>query len=170
MSGITTHVLDTALGRPAAGVAVCLEMQQGDAWVVLAASRTDTDGRCRDLAQDAPAGVYRLKFATGAVFRRDAAERASIRRLQSHSSPAARRITICRCCFTATATQPTEEAKTMAKLGENRYGKSRVRLSRITRLADKHLFNEWNVGCFWKATLSPALRMPTTARFCPPTP
>lgn len=68
MSGITTHVLDTALGRPAAGVAVCLEMQQGDAWVVLAASRTDTDGRCRHLAQDAPAGVYRLKFATGEYF------------------------------------------------------------------------------------------------------
>jgi urate oxidase len=33
----------------------------------------------------------------------------------------------------------------MARLGENRYGKSRVRLSRITRLADKHLFNEWTV-------------------------
>jgi urate oxidase len=33
----------------------------------------------------------------------------------------------------------------MAKLGENSYGKSRVRLSRITRLADKHLFNEWSV-------------------------
>jgi urate oxidase len=33
----------------------------------------------------------------------------------------------------------------MAKLGENSYGKSRVRVSRITRLADKHLFNEWTV-------------------------
>jgi len=33
----------------------------------------------------------------------------------------------------------------MAKLGENRYGKSRVRLSRITRLADRHEFNEWTV-------------------------
>ena len=33
----------------------------------------------------------------------------------------------------------------MAKLGENRYGKSRVRLSRITRLADRHDFNEWTV-------------------------
>src|ERR1700683_1651965 len=33
----------------------------------------------------------------------------------------------------------------MAKLGENSYGKSRVRLSRITRLGDKHLFNEWCV-------------------------
>jgi len=33
----------------------------------------------------------------------------------------------------------------MAKLGANRYGKSRVRLSRITRLADRHEFNEWTV-------------------------
>jgi urate oxidase len=33
----------------------------------------------------------------------------------------------------------------MARLGENRYGKSRVRLSRITRRADHHEFNEWNV-------------------------
>ena len=33
----------------------------------------------------------------------------------------------------------------MAKLGENRYGKSRVRLSRITRRQDRHEFNEWTV-------------------------
>ena len=33
----------------------------------------------------------------------------------------------------------------MARLGENRYGKSRVRLSRITRSADRHEFNEWTV-------------------------
>ena len=33
----------------------------------------------------------------------------------------------------------------MARLGENRYGKARVRLSRITRLADRHEFNEWTV-------------------------
>ncbi len=33
----------------------------------------------------------------------------------------------------------------MARLGENSYGKSRVRLSRITRLKDKHLFDEWSV-------------------------
>lgn len=33
----------------------------------------------------------------------------------------------------------------MARLGENRYGKSRVRLSRITRHGDQHVFQEWNV-------------------------
>lgn len=34
----------------------------------------------------------------------------------------------------------------MARLGDNRYGKDRVRLSRITRLTDRHDFNEWTVG------------------------
>ena len=34
----------------------------------------------------------------------------------------------------------------MARLGENRYGKSRVRLSRITRLNDRHEFDEWTVN------------------------
>lgn len=68
MSGITTHVLDTALGRPAAGLSVRLEKQEGEAWVALSASKTDADGRCRDLAQDAAAGVYRLTFATGEYF------------------------------------------------------------------------------------------------------
>ncbi len=33
----------------------------------------------------------------------------------------------------------------MARLGENRYGKSRVRLSRITRHGDRHEFQEWSV-------------------------
>lgn len=33
----------------------------------------------------------------------------------------------------------------MAKLGKNRYGKSRVRLTRVTRLADKHVLHEWSV-------------------------
>ncbi len=34
----------------------------------------------------------------------------------------------------------------MAKLGSNRYGKHRVRLSRITRHGDRHDFNEWSVN------------------------
>jgi len=34
----------------------------------------------------------------------------------------------------------------MARLGENRYGKSRVRLSRITRNGERHDFQEWTVG------------------------
>jgi 5-hydroxyisourate hydrolase len=66
---ITTHVLDTARGQPAAGVAVTLERTGPDgAWAVLAHGRTDADGRLRDwLAADVPLtpGDYHLRFATG---------------------------------------------------------------------------------------------------------
>ena len=72
MSGITTHVLDTAAGRPAAGVAVRLEVRRaGRDWVPLAERTTDADGRVRDLVADGSrldAGTYRLTFATGAYF------------------------------------------------------------------------------------------------------
>lgn len=65
---ISTHVLDIALGRPAKEVPVQLERQEASgSWVVLAASRTDTDGRCGQLLpenEDLRAGVYRLTFDT----------------------------------------------------------------------------------------------------------
>jgi 5-hydroxyisourate hydrolase len=66
MSTITTHVLDTVLGKPAAGIVVRLEIQDGTGFVAVSSRSTDHDGRCRDLASDAKAGVYRLTFATGA--------------------------------------------------------------------------------------------------------
>jgi 5-hydroxyisourate hydrolase len=65
MSAITTHVLDTVLGKPAAGIAVRLDRQDGDSWTVVSSGATDADGRCRNLAQDAMEGVYRLTFDTG---------------------------------------------------------------------------------------------------------
>jgi 5-hydroxyisourate hydrolase len=70
VSAITTHVLDTSRGKPAAGVGVVLEMlERGGAWKHLATSRTDADGRVRDgLGADAAAGTYRLRFDTGAYF------------------------------------------------------------------------------------------------------
>ncbi|HEY1985761.1 MAG TPA: hydroxyisourate hydrolase [Terracidiphilus sp.] len=68
MSAITTHVLDTALGKPAAGIAVHLELREHDAWIAIAESATDADGRCRNLAPEASAGLYRLIFHTGAYF------------------------------------------------------------------------------------------------------
>jgi 5-hydroxyisourate hydrolase len=58
---ITTHVLDTARGRPAAGVPVQLE-RGGETVADLA---TDADGRAR-LAERAEAGRYRVVFDTGA--------------------------------------------------------------------------------------------------------
>ena len=57
MSAITTHVLDAVLGKPAAGIGVKLEMWLNEAWDTAAESATDTDGRCRDLTQDADEGI-----------------------------------------------------------------------------------------------------------------
>lgn len=72
MSPITTHVLDTALGQPAAGIAVLLEIRRGDGWVVLARGTTNADGRIPDLLPDGTrleTGTYRLTFETGAYHR-----------------------------------------------------------------------------------------------------
>ncbi len=72
MSGITTHVLDTALGRPASGLAVTLESQSGDGrWAVVGKGATDTDGRVKQLLPaDTPShpGLYRLTFDTQSYF------------------------------------------------------------------------------------------------------
>jgi len=70
MSAITTHVLDTATGQPASGVAVTLERQSasGD-WVKLAEGRTDASGRIGNLLPDdhgLEAGLYQLRFDTSA--------------------------------------------------------------------------------------------------------
>jgi 5-hydroxyisourate hydrolase len=63
-SAITTHVLDAALGRPAAGVPVRLEASDGS---LLASGVTDDDGRLRSLGPaELPTGVYRLIFDTDA--------------------------------------------------------------------------------------------------------
>jgi 5-hydroxyisourate hydrolase len=75
---ITTHVLDTARGRPAAGVPIVLEVLRGDGWEALGRGATDADGRLRDLVAEGTAlaaGRYRLTFDTGAYFR-DRAEAA----------------------------------------------------------------------------------------------
>ena len=73
MSAITTHVLDTAQGRPAAGVAIVLERQDddGDGWTRLGDGKTDDDGRLRTLLKPDHAlqpGTYRIEFDTGAYF------------------------------------------------------------------------------------------------------
>lgn len=68
MSRITTHVLDAVLGKPAADIEVQLERAEDAGWLGVASGVTDADGRCRDLTSDAPAGIYRLTFETGAYF------------------------------------------------------------------------------------------------------
>jgi 5-hydroxyisourate hydrolase len=71
VSALTTHVLDTSLGRPAAGVAVTLERREADRWLEVGRVHTDADGRCRDLLPQGVAlqqSVYRLSFDAGAYF------------------------------------------------------------------------------------------------------
>jgi hydroxyisourate hydrolase len=63
---LTTHVLDTALGRPAAGVGITL-LRDG---VELARAETNADGRTDGpLLDPLPAGVYELRFAVGGYLR-----------------------------------------------------------------------------------------------------
>jgi 5-hydroxyisourate hydrolase len=72
-SPITTHVLDTSLGRPAAGVPVMLEIRTGeDLWKELSRGVTDADGRISQLLPPGhlAGGVYRLRFDTDAYFRK----------------------------------------------------------------------------------------------------
>lgn len=61
---LSTHVLDAALGRPAAGVAV--RLTRGSA--LLAQDVTDADGRVGRLAADLVAGAHTLTFDTGGYF------------------------------------------------------------------------------------------------------
>jgi 5-hydroxyisourate hydrolase len=69
VSGITTHVLDTAQGRPAEGVPVVLERALESGWQEVGRSTTDADGRARDLLSAIPEdGRYRLTFDTAAYF------------------------------------------------------------------------------------------------------
>lgn len=73
MSGITTHILDVSIGRPAAGVRVCLERQTSSGvWESIGIQETDADGRARGLISEDPpfaAGTYRLVFGVGAYFK-----------------------------------------------------------------------------------------------------
>lgn len=68
MNSLTTHLLDTTLGRPAAGVALRL-MQGGE---TLVSACTNADGRCDSPLMDGEAirpGAYRLEFDLGAYYR-----------------------------------------------------------------------------------------------------
>lgn len=67
-SPLTTHVLDTARGVPAAGVPVTLEAADGDGFTTLATAVTNDDGRVADLVEPGGLGrgVYRITFALDA--------------------------------------------------------------------------------------------------------
>jgi 5-hydroxyisourate hydrolase len=68
---ITTHVLDTATGRPAAGVTVILELRQTSEWAPIGRGETDADGRLTTLTggREITRGTYRMTFDTGTYHR-----------------------------------------------------------------------------------------------------
>jgi 5-hydroxyisourate hydrolase len=70
MSTLSTHVLDTAMGKPAAGIGVTL--LTGDK--VLGYTTTDADGRVRDFVKSLEAGDYRLRFDVEAYFTKSGRE------------------------------------------------------------------------------------------------
>jgi len=70
---LTTHVLDTAHGKPGAGMAVTLLRRAGDRHEMIKALTTNADGRADAALLEGDAlrpGCYRLVFAAGAYFRR----------------------------------------------------------------------------------------------------
>jgi 5-hydroxyisourate hydrolase len=71
MSSITTHVLDTSIGRPAAGIAVVLEIESSAGrWKEIGRGATNADGRLTNLLAEGSLaeGTYRLTFETEAYF------------------------------------------------------------------------------------------------------
>jgi 5-hydroxyisourate hydrolase len=71
MGKLTTHVLDTAHGRPAAGMAVTLARLDGGSPTVLVTTQTNSDGRCPPALLDGvdfASGTYELTFAAGDYF------------------------------------------------------------------------------------------------------
>jgi 5-hydroxyisourate hydrolase len=69
--GISTHILDTANGRPAAGVPITLARLSNATWSLLNDDHTNTDGRCENLlppTHQLQLGVYRIHFTTAVYY------------------------------------------------------------------------------------------------------
>ncbi|MFM2358929.1 MAG: hypothetical protein RLY16_922 [Bacteroidota bacterium] len=77
MSQITTHILDTSIGKPAAGVAISLHEQLENGWQQIANGITNADGRIAGLlpaGEVLPIGVYKMIFETKSYFEAKAIE------------------------------------------------------------------------------------------------
>lgn len=72
MGRLTTHVLDTASGRPGAGIRIALYRNLGERYALIGDAVTNRDGRCDGPLLEGAAftgGRYRLVFAVGDYFR-----------------------------------------------------------------------------------------------------
>jgi 5-hydroxyisourate hydrolase len=75
--GISTHILDTALGRPATGVPITLAFMTNGVWSSVNDAVTDADGRCKHLLPPMQAlqpGTYRVHFETAAYYKQNQLE------------------------------------------------------------------------------------------------
>ena len=71
MSQVTTHILDTTIGKPAAGITIVLYSGENDAWTEIARGKTNNDGRITDLLKKEDLlqiGIYKLRFETKDYF------------------------------------------------------------------------------------------------------
>ncbi|HBJ37190.1 MAG TPA: hydroxyisourate hydrolase [Planctomycetaceae bacterium] len=70
MTSITTHVLDTSIGKPAAEILVQLFRIDGDQPILIGASATDQDGRAQEIGTEWELlrGRYRLHFEVASYF------------------------------------------------------------------------------------------------------
>jgi len=71
MSQVTTHVLDTAKGKPAAGINITLCRRKENDWQAVASGITNADGRIMDLLKKElvlEPGIYKMEFLTGPYF------------------------------------------------------------------------------------------------------
>ena len=71
MSQVTTHILDTTKGKPAAGITIILYRGENDEWTELKRGKTNEDGRINDLLEKdylLQKGIYKLRFETKDYF------------------------------------------------------------------------------------------------------
>lgn len=71
MSQITTHILDTSKGKPAAGITIILYHEGNDEWKEMARGATNKDGRITDLLKKEEwlqSGIYKMRFETKDYF------------------------------------------------------------------------------------------------------
>ena len=67
MSQITTHILDTSIGKPADDVTIILYQGGNDEWIELARGHSNSDGRLSNLLANGDVlqtGIYKLRFET----------------------------------------------------------------------------------------------------------
>jgi 5-hydroxyisourate hydrolase len=69
MSNLTTHILDTSIGKPAEGITVILYRGGNDEWKEISRTRSNADGRATDLTKEnLEPTIYKLRFETKDYF------------------------------------------------------------------------------------------------------